>query len=349
MIRISVIAVMAAISLSFTVRAAEVSTPTPSVISDAVYTKPQQLIEVGGGRRINMYCRGNGSPTVVFDAGLGDSSIAWARVQPVIAKDTRTCSYDRAGLAFSDAANRPSTAGNDVEDLHAALRAAHVPPPYVLVGHSSAGLAVRIFADRYRNEVVGLVVVDGSHEDQEARYKAIATPDLLATWGDNLKDTSCVDAAKGGSIPVDSPAFEKCVGENDPQYSQAINEAMLKYGASLKWQEAYASETRSVFAASADETRATRKDFGDMPIIALTHAPNPPGKGVTQELQNTRTLLWEDLHNQIAAMSTHGVNEIVPRSSHAIQTDRPEIVIDAIRQVMAIATRNAKEPVSTSK
>jgi pimeloyl-ACP methyl ester carboxylesterase len=342
MIRTIALLAIAASCAPVAVSATEAQAPKPPVITDSVYTKPQQLVDVGGGRRINLYCRGHGSPTVVFDAGLGDSSIAWAHVQPVIAKDTRTCSYDRAGLAFSDPANRPSTAGNDVDDLHAALLSAHIKPPYVLVGHSAAGMAVRIYADRYRSDVVGMVVVDGSHEDQEPRYKAIATPEGLATWGDDLKDNTCLDAAKGGSIAADSPVFKKCVGEFDPHYSQAINEAMLTYGASRAWQRAYASELRSVFAASADETRATRKDFGDMPIIALTHAPNPPGKGVTQELQNTRTLLWEELHTQVAAMSTHGVNEIVPRSGHMIQNDRPEIVIDAIRQVMAIAARGAK-------
>jgi len=107
-------AVLAAMGLFFAVQASAQETPAKlPIVDDPVYTKPQQLVDVGGGRRLNMYCRGKGSPTVVFDSGLGDSTVAWALVQPAIAKRTRTCSYDRAGLAFSDAANRPGDAQND--------------------------------------------------------------------------------------------------------------------------------------------------------------------------------------------------------------------------------------------
>ncbi|GLQ88259.1 alpha/beta fold hydrolase [Dyella flagellata] len=338
-------AVLVAVGLSLASSAAAQTMPAkPPIVDDPVYTKPQQLVDVGGGRRLNLYCLGEGSPTVVFDSGLGDSTVAWALVQPVIAKKTRACSYDRAGLAFSDAATQPSDAKNDAEDLHALLQAAHVAPPYVLVGHSSGGMAVRVFADRYRDEVVGMVIVDGAHEDQSQREEA-AGPFRKAKWEADLKDTSCVDAAKNGVIAKNDPLYDKCVGKVaiDPHYSQAINDASLKYSATLKWQSAVLSEKRSVFDASADETRATRRDFGDMPIIVLTHAPHPWPKDWTQASQDRHTLLWEDMHNEVAAMSTHGVNEIVPRSGHDIQYDRPEIVIDAIEQTISIADKQARQ------
>lgn len=324
--------------------AAQQERTKPPIVDDPIYTKPQQLVDIGGGRRLNLYCRGDGSPTVVFDSGLGDSTVAWALVQPAIAKKTRACSYDRAGLAFSDAAKRPNDAKSDAEDLHALLNAAHIAPPYILVGHSAAGMAVRVFADRYRDEVVGMVIVDGSHEDQSIREEEIG-PFRKAQWAAALKDTSCLDAAKNGSIAKDNPVYEKCVVKEaiEPRYSQAIKDAVLKYAATLKWQLANASEKKSVFDASADETRATRKDFGDMPIIVLTHAPHPWPKDWTQALQDRHTLVWEDMHNEVAAMSTHGVNEIVPRAGHYIQYDRPEIVIDAIEQVISIANDQSQQ------
>jgi hypothetical protein len=105
----------------------------------------------------------------------------------------------------------------------------------------------------------------------------------------------------------------------------------------VKYQAANTSEIHNFGGASADETRATRRDFGDMPIIVLTHAPRTPPPGITQQLQDQRTVAWEQMHNEIAAMSTHGVNEIVPRAGHLINYDRPEIVIDAIYQALAIA------------
>ena len=81
-----------------------------------------------------------------------------------------------------------------------------------------------------------------------------------------------------------------------------------------------------------------------MPIIVLTHAPYPPGKDVTQQEQDQRTVAWEQMHNEVAAMSTHGINVIVPRAGHLVQYDRPEIVIDAIRQALAIAAEQATRP-----
>ncbi len=317
--------------------------PVPPIVTDPIYTRPQQLVDVDHGRRMNLYCRGSGSPTVILDAGMGDSTISWALVQPALAKRTRTCSYDRAGLGFSDAAARPGTVENMAADLHALLRAAHIAPPYILVGHSLAGMTVRVFADRHRDEVVGMVLVEGSHEDQSSRGWAIGEPDQRAKWDAYLKELhACVDEA-GKGLVKGTPAFAKCVGDADPRFSKAVNEAQLAYAATVKWQAAVASERENVFYASAEQTRATRKDFGDMPIIVLTHAPYPKSKDETQEQRNQRTLLWEDLHTQVAAMSTRGVNMIVPRAGHFVQYDRPEIVIDAVNQAVAIAQEQRRD------
>src|SRR3982750_1329270 len=82
---------------------AQAKPPKPAVIDDAVYTRPVLLVDIGGGQRLNLYCLGSGSPTVVLDAGMGDSTVSWAMVQPAMARTTRVCSFDRAGLGFSDA------------------------------------------------------------------------------------------------------------------------------------------------------------------------------------------------------------------------------------------------------
>ena len=343
MIRNTLIVTLAIGCLSMAALAFAEESPKPPVITDPVYTKPVRLVDVGNGRRINLYCRGKGSPAVIFDSGLSDWTAAWALVQPTISRKNATCSYDRAGLGFSDAATRPSTASNDVDDIHKALQIAHIKPPYVLVGHSAAGMTVRVFADRYRDEVVGMVIVDGSHEDQSSRMKAIARPDIQAHWDDDLHDTTCVDAAKGGEIARDSPVYKKCVGEPYALYSQAINDVVLDYSAKLKYQAAVASEHDSFYGVSGDQTRATRRDFGDMPIIVLTHAPYPLPKDMTPQEHAQQTVAWEQMHNEVAAMSTHGINEIVPRSGHLIQYDRPEVVIDAIRQALAIAAEQATQ------
>lgn len=307
-------------------------------ITDAVYTAPVQLVDIGNGQRLNLYCLGSGSPAVIFDAGMGDSTISWAMVQRVVAKKTRVCSFDRAGLGFSDAARRPSTPRNQSDDLHALLKAAHIDPPYVLVAHSLAAMNARVYADMYPDQVAGMVLVEGSHEDQSVHGWAIGDPGQKARYDAFLQDAhGCIGEAEKGLVKG-TAAFKKCVGDtNDPRFSKEINEAQEKYAITVKWQVAVASERENVFYESAAETRATRKSFGDMPLIVLTHSPFPKGKDETQDVRNQRTLSWEDLHTQLASMSTRGINVIVPNSSHYIQYEHPQIVVDAVMQAVNLS------------
>ncbi len=339
MIRSTLVTTFALLCLSASVRVLAEHAPKKPIITDPIYTKAVRLVDVGGGRRINLDCRGTGSPAVIFDSGLSDSTVAWALVQPTISQTNATCSYDRAGLGFSDAATRPSTASNDVDDIHRALQVAGVKPPYVLVGHSAGGMAMRVFADRYPGEVVGMVLVDPSHEDQTRRIRALTVAEGRAGKDDNAMDRTCLNAAKGGEIPKGSPVYARCVGGPDARLSQAINDAELACMAQLKYQAAVASEWLNFGGASADQTRATRRDFGDMPIIVLS-APYPRWTALTQEQMDKRNALKIQMHNEIAAMSTRGVNELVPRTGHLINYDRPEIVIDAIHQALAIAAEH---------
>jgi len=308
------------------------------LISDPAYTHAQTLVDVGHGRRLNLYCQGSGSPTVVFDSGLGDSMLPWGLVQPAVARSTRACAYDRAGLGFSDASDHPDDASHNADDLYALLQAAHIAPPYVLVGHSAAGMYVRVFADRHPQAVVGMVVVEGSHEDQSSRSWALDEPGRQQKWDEWLqKMHGCIDKAKQGALTPGSEDFSTCTAVADPRFSPDIRAAIAAYEVTPKWQEAVASEREAVFYASAEQTRATRKDFGDIPLIMLTHSPFPKADDESQELRNSRTLLWEELHLQVAAMSSRGVNEIVPGSEHYIQLDHPQVVVDAIRQAVDIA------------
>lgn len=308
-----------------------------AVVTDPAYTKAQRLVDVDHGRRLNIYCRGLGSPTVVFDAGLGDSSSSWGLVQPAIAAGTRACSYDRAGLGFSDPANRPSTARNIADDLHSLLAAANIKPPYVLVGHSSSGLSNRVFADRYFDEVVGMMLLDPSHENQWVRSWAIGAPGEKEQMDASIKEQAqCLEAARKGFVK-NTPIYKQCLDYVDEHVSAAINEAQQPIWATVGWQAAFLSERESTPYASAEQTLTTRKTFGDMPIIVLTHAPHAKGPNETQEQVNQRTLLREELHSQIAAMSTRGINIIVPNAGHYIQFDRPQVVIDAVSQAIAIS------------
>ena len=125
---------------------------------------PGKRIDIGG-RALHLLCAGSGQPTVVFEAGGGSFSDRWSAVQMPMSARLTACSYDRAGLGWSDAPPaEPHTMEKEVLDLHALLTAAKVPGPYILVGHSVGGLLVRLYSDRYPNDVVGVVMVEPTDE-----------------------------------------------------------------------------------------------------------------------------------------------------------------------------------------
>jgi pimeloyl-ACP methyl ester carboxylesterase len=123
------------------------------------YPPPGQLVDVGG-YRLHVNCTGSGSPTVVIESGWGDSSAGWAWVQPEVAKTARVCTYDRAGMGWSESSPEPRTAREYAKELHILLANANEPGPYVLVGHSMGGFTILVYAHDYPDEVSGLVLVD---------------------------------------------------------------------------------------------------------------------------------------------------------------------------------------------
>jgi pimeloyl-ACP methyl ester carboxylesterase len=117
---------------------------------------PGRLVQVNG-RRLHMWCKGTGSPTVVVLPALGTASIQWASIQRALAPATRVCLYDRGGLGWSEHAPGPRTASDLADELHELLVAADILPPYILVGHSFGGLIARLYAARHRHQLAGLV------------------------------------------------------------------------------------------------------------------------------------------------------------------------------------------------
>lgn len=157
------------------------------------FPPPGHLVDIGG-RRLHLNVMGgenNASPTVILEAGMVSFSSNWAWVQPAVAKVARAVAVDRAGLGWSDPGPKPRDAGQSARELHLALEKLGISGPYVLAGHSYGGLAVRAFAALYRDEVAGMVLVDGSHPDQWVRMgvssKVVATSNyvsaLLARFG----------------------------------------------------------------------------------------------------------------------------------------------------------------------
>src|SRR5512132_3747956 len=149
-------------------RAATVKAPPAPALAG-----PGRLVAIGAGRSLFLDCVGSGTPTVVLEAGLGANTFSWRDVQAQLGRTTRTCAYDRAGIGNSVARPGVHDARADLADLQALLRAAHLDPPYVLVGHSYGGLLARLSAQEHRQQTAGVVLVDAKGRDQLRRELAV--------------------------------------------------------------------------------------------------------------------------------------------------------------------------------
>jgi pimeloyl-ACP methyl ester carboxylesterase len=167
---------------------------------------PGRLVAIGGGRTLYLNCTGSGSPTVVLEAGFGGDSTMWNAVQPPLSRTTRTCSYDRAGLGNSLPMPGVHDAADEIADLQRLLAAAHVPPAYVLVGHSYGGLLVRLFAHAHARETAGVVLVDAMGRNQGRRARQVPRAPTLPPVenGVNLRASERLDAQVGtlGHTPL---------------------------------------------------------------------------------------------------------------------------------------------------
>jgi pimeloyl-ACP methyl ester carboxylesterase len=277
-----------------------------------------KLLEVDG-RRMHIDCVGDstvkGSPTVILDSGLGDSYLSWRKVQPQIAKFARVCSYDRAGIGYSDGSPRPRTSQIIAEELHALLQAAGIAPPYVLVGHSMGGYDVRLFASLYRSEVRGMVLVDASHPDQENRFPP-ALKNMEGSW---LRESEFL----AYTMPFGIPRLLSLCDDEPEQRAAECN-----------FHTAHESvEEMKAFSQSAAETAATGA-LGDMPLAVLSHDPDKPSADLPPDLARPTNDAWEKMQEELAHLSTQGTQTIARGSSHYIQIDRHEIVVEAVRSIV---------------
>ncbi len=303
------------------------------VIDDVAYTKPQSLVEVETGRRLNLFCTGEGGPVIIFDAGLGDGAKAWGLIQHEISKETKACSYDRAGLGFSDPAKALGTSRNAVRDLHKLLQSAKLPSPYILVGHSYGGMNVKLYAETFPSEVSGLVLVDPSHENLGSEISAL-DPESDVSNKKYLADLKrCISTPPSARIEG-TDLYKLCVGQTGDRYSADIKSADLALAVTDARIAAWISEMNNVWTKSADEVRSAYRSLGDIPIIVLTKGPAAPGKNESIELREAKNKVWVRLHNEIAAMSTRGERITIPDSGHYVQLDQPAAVIAAIKRVI---------------
>lgn len=288
---------------------------------------PGQLVDVGG-YRLHLNCTGQGSPTIVLDAGLGESSLSWSKVQPEAAKFTRVCSYDRAGYAWSETSLLPRTSEQIVNELHTLLKNADVKPPYVLTGHSFGGFNVRLFAARYPDETAGLVLVDSSHEDQFERLPL----SFRASGAINFLMKSVPWLTRLGIMRMlDEPAGDV------KNYAPEAQPLARSIGFKSNAHDAAAAEFQLLLE-SAAQVKAVKMPNGNLllgnkPLTVLMQGQQKqvPPQATADDIEEFKKV-WRVLQEDLATRSSRGELIVAEKSGHYILLEEPNLVIDALRR-----------------
>jgi formylglycine-generating enzyme required for sulfatase activity len=316
-----------------------------TVPTDTIYGHPGQLVDVGGFR-LNLYCMGSGSPTVVFDSGWGDWAPAWSKVQPQIAKWTRACSYDRAGTGFSEAGPMPRTSVRIAKELRTALHGAGIRGPYILVGSAFGGDNVRTFADLYMDEVAGLVLDDADPVDLEPPAMREESHRGLARIPADLRNCRSLIAehkplptqpARPGRPPQTCAQQFFFRGLPEPEWSPELNATVLEIAQTkVAMYDAYASEMEQT---AADEIylQQHHRSFGSRPIRVLTSGNHAVGHLEKKPPDTPEHINYEQettaAQARWLALSSDAKQIFTRNSSEYIQFDEPETLVNAVREV----------------
>jgi pimeloyl-ACP methyl ester carboxylesterase len=301
------------------------------------WAPPGTLIDVGG-HRLHAVCAGAGSPVVLLESGVAASSLSWAVVQPEIAKFTRTCAYDRAGLAWSDAPSCPRTFDGIVTELAAVLE--HVAPGdrYVLVGHSFGSFIVSAYARRSAEKVAGIVLVDPAIE-----WLTITPHRARMLWGGRHLSRigallahvgvvrGCLALLSGGA-PGAPRRFVKIFGATAARTLERLVGEVRKLPPEVHPVVQALWCQPKCFHAMADHLLTLERDrlaIGaaapppEVPIVVISSGDQPPDVLAA--------------HRKLAEASVAGRHLTATQSAHWIQFDEPHIIIDAVRELIESA------------
>jgi pimeloyl-ACP methyl ester carboxylesterase len=286
------------------------------------FAPPGRMIDLGG-YQMHISCTGQGSPTVVLEAGGGVSSGVWAWIQPEIARQTRVCTYDRAGIGWSEQGPHPRDAGSIAQELHTLLQRAGESEPFVLAGHSLGGQYALMFAERYPEETAGLVLIDALHPDTNYR-----TPQAQALYRQQQQQISIfVILSRLGIVRLLglAPADSRLPVDAQAAQNMAKNTTDLVTAMQAELQAAPTSR---------DQLHAGG-DLGDLPLVVVSATEH----GMPSELEAYAI----GLQRELAALSTNSRHEIVSGADHnslvAEQSDSQHTVA-AIRSILALARGN---------
>jgi len=281
---------------------------------------PGRLIDIGG-HALHLDCRGNGSPVVVLESGIGGFSLQWRTIQTALAKRMRVCAYDRAGYGWSEPGPAPRSARRNAEELHALLTVAGERPPYILAGHSYGGLIVRLFAERYASEVAGVALLDAAAPEQFERLPPAVLPRALLA------------ALAGGgrvmSMPLRAAGFPPALATLGLQLMM-LPKARAAYLDEMRW-----------FEASARQLLHQRDGALSAPLVVLSRARSEFDATVDHV---SAEVVWRDMQARMSLLSSNTDHWIAAGAGHQIHADRPDLVLLALTEVARAGTRGQDLP-----
>ena len=274
---------------------------------------PGELVDVGG-HRLHLWCVGDGRPVVVHDGGIGGNALAWTAIKPDIAAFTRICTYDRAGMGYSDPGPMPRTSRQVANELAVLLERADIEPPVVLVGTSFGGWTVRVLASERPDLVGGLVLLDAPHEDERAREEEIGLPSDIPPYAPLVPVAASLGLLRLAGISLGLPPDMAPSAVRD--YARATAFRTSRF-------QTMASELLST-PDSAAQVRNTRRPL-DLPLVVLSAGrlpPGPPG-AIHRELQEDQ-----------ATLSRRSCHITPAEAGHGLAGDAPALVVAAVRAVV---------------
>jgi len=299
-----------------------------------------QAVDIGG-RTLNLYCSGQGTPTVILETGGNSPGYSLLLQQSKMAMFTSACWYDRAGVGWSDPPSSPRTSGSVASDLHEMLKRAGVLPPYVMVGGSVGGEYVRIYTARYPTDVAGLVLVDSATPDMREPDFALAPVNRMSG---STRHLICIALPAMTRLGIIRFVTSRERRPPPPDFTPEQSNTLAKLEAQPKANEtdiqqgcAATDEGRIVprtGGGNPDIDSAVRHagSLGDRPLIVLTAGRYWAPPGFEKEAAVYHEIQVHKLQASLARLSTHG-RQVVVDADHGM-TQSPESVITAVRQVV---------------
>lgn len=292
------------------------------------------FVKTPDGRKLRVFCQGQGAPVAILESGLGGGAWGWRNVQPQMAKTTRTCSYDRAGYGLSDPATDSRDLNALASDLAVVAKSIGGGKPVVLVGHSMGGPIVRQFAYLHPKAVAGLVLVDPSADHQMERFAALKPEFSNIQAVTNAGVSHCADLLDKGPITESMPEYKLCIGPPPEDMPLDLTHFHVAYNQSPVHLRAMLAEQNALSPESGRQADAARRPLGDTPMIVLSAGKLTRAPGYTDEDDRKITALWRQMHWEMLSLSTRSKRRFVEGAGHAIQVDQPQAVIDAFREVV---------------